>query len=251
MDSFSFCDCYRCRNVPQTTLPENKDAEEHPITVVSNKLLSKPYVVDGISLNLTNSGTSSVWLNTLNYLHLRNLTINKNPLTFLSDIYTLHTLDCSDCKLKELPSYMPLLADLNCSNNIISVLPEYPSLARLNASNNIIPRLPVLPKLKSLTINNNPLTDIDIPTITYLEAYGCPLLVVYDIPGLTRRSSAIDTKSGAFKWITTRAERISKEHILIDWNTRHIHPDLHAILSKQPIYKHISKYLFRDASVKN
>ena len=140
---------------------------------------------------------------------------------------------------------MPVLTTLNCSNNLITSVPNYKQLSRLECSGNIISKLPVLPSLKSLTINSNPIHEIKIPTLTYLEAYDCPIFVIFDIHGLVRRSSTLD-KFGSFKWITTRTEKFNSKTILVDWANGILNPILYKILSKSRFWKRTLKYLFRQ-----
>ena len=222
-------------------IPENKHAVEHPLTIVQNGVSTTPTIL-GESLILDSQNVSSVWLNTLNYLYVKSLSIRNNPLTFLADVYTLRNLDCSNCKLKALPGYMPALTTLNCDNNIITRIPNYKNLVRLSCANNIITKLPILPSLKSLIINNNPIIEVNILTLTYLEAQGCPILFLYDIPGLVRRSSTLE-RNGSFKWITTRTEKINSKLILIDWTKCKTHPAFTKILSKSKFWSKVFKYL--------
>lgn len=238
------CSCFLCNTKIETSLPENKFTTEHPLTVIQNGIPLVPEIL-GESLILDSQHIKSIWLNTLNYLHVKTLSVRNNPLIFLADVYSLHTLDCSNCTLKSLPSYMPSLSTLNCSNNLITSMPNYRQLSRLECSNNIIKKLPALPNLKSLTINNNPIHEINIPTLTYLEAYDCPIFVIFDIHGLVRRSSTLD-KFGSFKWITTRTEKINSKTILVDWTNGKLNHVLYKILSKSRFWKRTLKYLFKN-----
>lgn len=219
---------------------ENKYISEHPITIIINHKMFAPEIINESAV-LDSQQIQGILLNTLNYLHIKSLSIKKNPLMFLPDIYTLATLDCSNCMLKELPTYMPVLTTLNCSNNLIKSIPNYSQLSRLDCSNNIISKLPELPSLKSLIINNNPITQIYTPTLTYLEAYNCPILILFDIPGLVRRSSIMD-KTGSFKWILTRTEKINHKNILIDWVNNTIDPKILQMLKSrfwQKVFKQL------------
>jgi Leucine-rich repeat (LRR) protein len=238
------CGCFLCNAKVETTLPENKFTTEHPLTVIQNGIPLVPEIL-GESLILDSQHIKSIWLNTLNYLHVKSLSVRNNPLIFLADVYSLHTLDCSNCTLKSLPSYMPSLSTLNCSNNLIASIPNFQQLTRLECSNNIISKLPSLPNLKSLTINNNPIHEINIPTLTYLEAYDCPIFVIFDIHGLVRRSSTLD-KFGSFKWITTRTEKLNSKTLLVDWPNSKLHPILHKILTKTKFWRRIIRYLFKN-----
>lgn len=225
-------------------LPENKYMSEHPLKVVQNGTIIVPEITSD-SLVLDSRNISSVWLNTLNYLHVKSLSIKNNPLIFMVDVYSLHTLNCSNCKLTALPTYMPVLTNLNCSNNLLTSLPNYQQLTTLDCSDNIITKLPSFPKLKSLTINNNPIHEINIPTLTYLEAYGCPIFIIFDIPGLIRRSSLLD-RFGSFKWVTSRTEKINSKTILLNWtdDKPSINPILYRIFSKSRFWKRALNFLF-------
>lgn len=237
------CKCFQCF-VLETPIIENKEIAKFPITAVRKKSTYKP-LLQGTDLNLSNMQINSIWMNTISYMYLRTLLIKDNPLTYLPDIYTLCTLDCSNCNLKELPSYLPNLTDLKCSNNFIKSIPKYPTLLKLDASDNIITKIDRknFPKLKSLVINNNPITKIYVPTLTYLEAYRCPLIILYNLPGLARRSSVMGT-AGKFEWIAFRAEKITVDFVLIDWTTNKISTDLLKILSKKPMWRRVTELLF-------
>lgn len=248
-DLFEQCGCFLCKTRYDLSLPENNDTTKHPLAILQAGVISTPEI-SCESLVLDSQHISSIMLVTLNYLHIKSLSVRNNPLTFLPDIYTLHTLDCSNCGLTSLPSYMPVLTTLNCSANLIKEIPSYQRLTRLECSNNLITALPKLPKLASLTCNNNPLPQIHIPTLTYLEAYDCPILVLYDIPGLVRRSSTLDF-TGSFQWITTRTEKINSKRILINWPARKIKQPIISILSRTRFWRAVLKYIIKEFPLKN
>jgi Leucine-rich repeat (LRR) protein len=124
-------------------------------------------------------------------------------------------LDISNNKIKYLPEYLPKLTDLNCSNNLISVIHNYPNLKILICNDNTIKSIPETIPLVKLIANNNPIKGIRNQTLKYLEALNCPIHTIYIIPGLERRSSFLDGRN--IKWITIRSEKINSERILIDW----------------------------------
>ena len=64
----------------------------------------------------------------------------------MDDYNDIIGIDCSDCKLKELPRLPNSLMELNCNNNLLKELPELPnSLMDLHCGNNMLKRLPELP----------------------------------------------------------------------------------------------------------
>lgn len=215
-------------------LPENKFTTDHPLTIVQNKNITLPEITSN-HLSIDDQSVEMIFTNTLIYLHLQILSVKNNPLTFLADIYTLTTLDCSNCKLRSLPTYMPVLTNLNCANNLINHIPNYKNLIQLDCSNNIIGNVDHLTKLKHLKINNNPTTQVNIQSLTYLEAYDCPILILYDLPGLVRRSSTLDMDK-SFKWITTKMEKVNKDHILVNWSAHTVNDKLTDILRKKSAF---------------
>ncbi len=115
------------------------------------------------SLILKKKNIKSIWVRTLNDLHTKYLDISDNPLIFLPYIYTLKVLKCANCGLRELPTYLPQLEELDCSGNPINYIPKYP-------------------KLKKITSTD------------------CPLLTIHDDPQLYKRSGVVI--KGKFTWVS-------------------------------------------------
>jgi len=84
-------------------------------------------------------------------------------------------LNCSHCRLTELPELPPKLIELNCSHNKLTELPKlYDNIKSLACFNNQIIKLqPDLPvkNLKWLNINNNQIEDLPY-TVRHIIIYA-------------------------------------------------------------------------------
>jgi hypothetical protein len=172
------------------------------------------------SLYMPNQYIISVWPRALVFLSLKVLDISNNLITWLPDLYTLVTLKCANCKIIKLPSYLPLLEELDCSNNFIKLIPGYPKLKKLNCSKNLVENdhlvSPNFPLLEDLDCSDNLINDVCIYTLKNLVAYDCPILVLHKLPLLIKRSSKI--VNSRFVWISQSNARVDYQKILIDWN---------------------------------
>lgn len=181
---------------------------------VENDQLIIRYIPDDTHL------VKAIFLRTVAYLNLTTLDISGQPISRIPDIYTIRTLICDNCQLVELPSYMPNLRHLSCVNNLLTSIPNYPLLNYLNCAKNVIERLPSvsgLSSIKHLICSDNPITSIYYPTLSKLEAYGCPLLIIHYIPSTYRRSSTL--QDGHFKWKILSDSYLSTEYAVIDWRS--------------------------------
>jgi len=194
------------------SLNPNPDLFNHCLIV----LRKSPEYLDTFddSLDVSESDIRAIWLRTLNYLHITSLNISKNSLPFLPDIFTLRKLNCSNCHLKDLPSFMPVLEYLDCSNNRISSIPNYPNL-------------------KTLVCNVNPITCITNCNLTSFSAKNCPIAVVIANPKQHRRSGVVI--NGEFKWLTPNIY----DSYLINWELSKC-----TVNFKRKFMKKLSKFLF-------
>lgn len=230
----------------------------HPIIICKEGFTTRPETTNNV-LALQHQNITSIFLATINYLRLEILDISGNSLKHLPDIFTLKILVCDDCELKDLPSYMPCLEKLSCKNNFLRSIPSYKKLTELDCSSNLITCIEgsysndadktninetnhdisttnnKCMQLKKLTCNNNPIMSINIPTLTYLEAYNCPIKILHRIPGLFKRSSTMDTNN--FKWTVISCERLDRSGVIINWQngTKKINTKL---------FDKVSKFLF-------
>ena len=174
-------------------LIHNQDTYNHSLQVViGNKLIVIETIDD--TLDLHNKNIRSIWVRTIIDLHTTTLDISNNSLTFFPDIFSLKYVDCSNCQIKEMPVYMPVLEELNCANNLITELPKYPKLVSLNCSNNPLTVLPSYDHIK-------------------LIANNCPIFVLHDNPAYYQRSGVI--RGGKFQWIRTSI--LENKYTIIDW----------------------------------
>ncbi len=136
----------------------------------NNNLLS---YLSGINANLR-------VLKCHNNYQLRSISL-PNPITS-----NLQVLDCSNCRLSELPLLPHGLVRLDCSGNPnLTTLPRIPSkLEFLNCSTciiNLLPDFPVDSKLKVLKCMDNKLTSLpDLPPM--LEHISCSYNSIYYLP---------------------------------------------------------------------
>lgn len=165
-----------------------------------------------VSLDLSRTSSRALFIRTLSELSIKTLNISENPLEYLCDIPSLHTLDCSKCLLTKLPTYLPNLVSLNCSDNLLTSIPSYPSLKHLKCNDNLITKLDYT-GLLSLSANNNPLLHT-VSSYKKASFIDCPIIChVYDAT-LSRRSAIF--KNGKIIWITNKQQ--SKRKIILDWN---------------------------------
>jgi hypothetical protein len=205
---FQACNCRDCRNIVDNVVTNNS------LVVKTDNLIYYPDTTS-TECNLSNKSIIYLGINTISFMHLTSLDVSYNNINFIPDIHTIKKLKCIDCNLRELPS-MPILEELDCSDNLLTCIPNYTKLIKLTCSHNLIESFPNL-SIKKLICNNNPITSVNISTLTYLEAYGCPILAICKIPGLTKRSSILE--NGNFTWIIDRTEKLDKTNVVIDWNT--------------------------------
>jgi len=165
-------------------------------------------------ISLINQKIQSIWIRTISFLHLKSLDISNNPIKELPDIITLQILKCQNCKLSSLP-LLPELKQLDCQSNQITVLKRYPKLQILNCS-------------------DNPINSINIPTLTKLTAYDCPLLSLHYT--YSNRSGVF--LNGKFQWKTLNC-RVELKYILIDWQS-----SICNVKFNSKFMKKLSKFLF-------
>lgn len=188
---------------------------QSPIIVMKCGIFETPEIVNN-SLLIPHQHIRYVILKTVSFLQLQSLDISYNLITWLPDIFTLKVLKVSNCKLIELPSYLPHLEELECQNNLICEIPYYPNLIKLDCSANLIEHINDNQKMRILNISDNPVTSINIASLISLIAYDCPILVLHKNHLLCKRSSRIE--DGKFKWISTMNAKIDYQKIIIDWN---------------------------------
>lgn len=193
----------------------NQDIYNHSLQIViGNKLIVLETLND--TLDLHNKNIRSIWVRTIIDLHTHTLNISNNLLTFFPDIFSLKYLDCSNCQIKEMPAYMPVLEELNCANNLIAELPKYPKLTSLNCS-------------------GNPLTTLHTYKNIKLIADNCPILVLHDTPAYYQRSGVI--RGGKFQWIS--ASTLENKYAIIDWQNART-----TIEFSKPFTRKLSRFLF-------
>lgn len=193
----------------------NQDIYNHSLQIViGNKLIVLETLCD--TLDLSNKKIRSIWVRTIIDLHTRTLDISNNLLTFFPDIFSLKYLDCSNCQIKEMPTYMPVLKELNCANNLIAELPKYPKLTSLNCSGNPLTVLPNYNHIK-------------------LIADNCPILALHDNPSYYQRSGVI--RGGKFQWI--RTSTLENKYTIIDWQNAKT-----TIKFSTPFTQKLSRFLF-------
>lgn len=227
-------------------LPENEELSNKPLIVIqrgSKKIY--PSNVNG-KIYLADMNITVIFAKTLLYMNIRELDIHNNQITWLPEILSLEKLNCSNCKIKELSINLPKLKELNCSDNLITHMEFYPQLKKLNISDNIIYKLPNYNLLESLICNNNPITNIKIQTLTNLEAYGCPLAVIYKIPTLHKKSSI--SINGTIKYLLLKKERINNNKCLINWYDKTCSSKIYnrLISNRNNMIKKLTKFLFKS-----
>jgi Leucine-rich repeat (LRR) protein len=108
---------------------------------------------------------------------IKHLFMSDNELTelsSLSDFINLESVDISRNKLKCLPKLPISITELNCSFNLIDVLPDptdVPNLAKLECNNNKLSKLPNYKNLIILSVSKNNLESI--PSMLKLEKLSC------------------------------------------------------------------------------
>jgi Leucine-rich repeat (LRR) protein len=209
-------ECSICYPTHQLYLTENKDLTDSPLYAIQQGIIIKPKQRNGV-LHLPKQQISDLFCRTLIYQTIKELDVSYNLVTYIPEILTLRKLKCTNCKLNKLPNaeLLPHLVELNCSDNLLIEIPNYQSLKKLECSINYISELPKYNKLTHLTCNNNPITDIYIPSLEYLEALGCCLTVIYNLPLLYKKSSVLI--NGDLKYIICKREKIDNRYKLIDW----------------------------------
>ena len=103
----------------------------------------------------------------------------------LSKFKKLKTLNCSDNLLTELPDLPEALEVLYCNNNKLKSLPELPHLWFLNCHNNSLKCLPELPlSLVDLYVGSNEINELPkLPVnLIFLECYNNKLSVLPELP---------------------------------------------------------------------
>ena len=167
-------------------------------------------------LNLRDKKIKSIWLRTIANLHISKLDISYNMLTFLPSIFSLRSLNCSNCAILHMPRCMPMLEELDCSNNLISTLHTYPKLKTLTCSDNLVR---------------------EVPKVDKITAHNCPILVKYSDPLMYKRSGII--RNGKFQWVENK--NIEAKYVIIDW-----HLAKTTIKFKTKIAVQVAKFLFNQ-----
>ena len=196
-----------------TRIIYNLDKYNHSIQVVIGNKLIILETSDDI-LNLKGKKIRSIWVRTIIDLHTTDLDISNNLLTFFPDIFSLKRLNCSNCRIKEMPTIMPKLEELNCSNNLIQNLPNYPKLEILDCSDNPI---------------------ITLPLVDRITANNCPITTLYFNPTYYQRSGII--LRGKFQWIQNKT--IEHRYVILNWQNAKT-----TILFVNAFSKKLSKFLF-------
>lgn len=191
----------------------NKQLYDYSFNIVIDK---KIYLVETKTCknNLSNKNIKSIWVRTLSDLHTQYLDISHNPLIFLPDIFSLRVLNCSNCKIEQLPDYMPYLEELNCSNNNLTEIPDYTSLIKLECQNNNIRYVSHLKKIEHIICSDNPISDVP-SNIQTIIAQNCPITTIHSGMLVSARSGTI--RNGIFIWRSSK--KIDTRYIILDWNT--------------------------------
>ena len=252
LDRYSNCDfnCSVCnynehiRNNKITYMLENKDLLDKPFFALQNKILIEPKQYNG-KLNLSNKSITALFNKTIIYQNIRELNISNNNIKQIPYIHTLEILNCSDCNIRELhdSTILPNITELYCNNNLLTIIPHYINLKKLECSSNLIKHIPAFKKLTYLICNDNPITDINIQSLTYLEAYGCPILVLYKIPSLHKRTSVII--NGEMKILITKQEKLNTNNILINWNNNTCSKEIKNRLKSNSLLCTVVDFLFK------
>jgi len=232
------CNCFNCNNKNKNLyyMPDNKDLIKYPLIMKDTEKLFYPEVNDSrlicVGLNI-----SLIIPRTLNYMHLVELNISNNNIEEIPYIQSIKILNCNNCNIKNLP-YLPNLEYLECKNNKLINMPNYRNIKYLDCSNNYIYNIKI-DKLQKLICNNNLISDINIPTLTYLEAKKCPINTVYKLPLINKRSSLMLNNKLLF--ITSHGQHIDNKYIIIDWYNKKINANINNFNN---FTKNILKYLF-------
>ena len=232
------CECSKCaeKNKYLYHLPENKELSQYPLIIKANKELLYPEIKDS-RLICNKLNISTIIPRTLNYLHLIELDISNNNIKEIPCIQSIKILKCNNCNLKTLP-LLPALEYLECSNNKICNIPNYRKLKYLDCSNNYITNINII-CLQKLICNNNLISGVSIKDLKYLEAKKCPIITIYKLPLINKRSSIIlDNK---LFFISSHGQHIDDRHIILDWYNKKINADINRF---NILTRNILKYLF-------
>jgi Leucine-rich repeat (LRR) protein len=122
---------------------------------------------------------------------LQFLSISYNPIKHISDLPELRKLNCNHHSLSALANF-PKLAELWCENGSLETLTNCPELHLIFAKENMLTTIPRtteiamvqynricelsdLPGLRELDVSYNPITFINLPWLTCLNARNTPL----------------------------------------------------------------------------
>ncbi len=127
----------------------------------------------------------SVWLkNTSQTLDISNLNLKKWPKALKGKDNLIIELDCSNNKLKSIPT-LPNLTELICSYNKLKSIPSLPNLTELICSYNQLELIPSFPKLTKLDCSQNQLKSIpSLPSLTILDCTFNQLKSISSLPNL-------------------------------------------------------------------
>lgn len=247
------CNCSRCieKNKYLHTIPENRDLMLYPIIMKDNNFLFYPEIKDS-RLICNNLNITLIIPRTINYLHLIELDISNNNIKVIPYIPSIKILKCNNCGLTELP-YLPNLEYLECAQNKLLEIPNYKNITYLNCSDNYIKKINTRAqstnattsttphKLQKLICNNNLISDINIKSLKYLEAKKCPILVIYKLPLINKRSSLILDRKLLF--ITSHGQYIDEKYVLVNWYNKKLNSNIN-IKKFNKFTQNILKYLF-------
>ena len=191
------------------------DIIKYPIHAILNN--GDNYVIHETYTELSGKNIKVMLLRSTSTRLVR-MSIPNNPLIFFPPIYSLKYLDCSNCKLRDIPA-LPNLEKLICKNNTIIKLHPMPKITYLDCSDNPLTTLPNMPCVKYLVYTRCP--------ILYLKA-DCK--TVSAIISNKRRSSSVI--NGKFSWVTSTP-------ILLNWSNATI-----ATRPSTRMTKNVYKFLF-------
>ncbi len=128
----------------------------------------------------------NVWLNdTSKLLDIRYLNLKKWPDALKSKENLIIELDCSNNKLKSIPT-LPNLTVLHCSFNKLESVPSLINLTKLICYNNRLKSIPSLPNLTYLGCSYNQLKSIpSLPNLNQLFCSFNKLESITRLPNLT------------------------------------------------------------------
>ena len=252
-DNILVCDvnCNTCKILKKYNNLPDYDLCRYPLIACNKKTnkTQKFYAIYPENINgkvaLSASNINLIFMRSIVTCYVTDLDISDNNITYLPDILTLKKLNCAKCKIKTLPRFLPNIREIDANDNLLTHIYTYQTLETLICSNNIIKELPHLPNLKYLQCNNNPITEINIPSLTSLEAYGCPIMVIHNIPSLIKKSSIL-LANGLVRYIQYNKSKLSNNYVLINWLNNYISESIYLNISNNNLIYNVVPFLFSN-----